>query len=447
MGEREVRSDAGHHGDGTYRVDLTRRCLTSGIVQLPLALRDRIPEGDIVGADVEREVAFDLRCTPPRHLAGLRPFFEAHELEVNDAVEFRLAEGAVRLAPVKRARKSEREREGGTAYRSSWSAFLAEQEPARTKRVAYGDRGAHAPPSTAGDGAGVARPSGRAAVPTDATEHDASEHGATERATTEREATERVATDREASGPDEVRVVERIGSVTVRRLGRGDLARPAPSVPAEVQPAASESLGTEALPPDPVPPEPGSTGSGTSEPTRRRVGGPAEVAATVDADRTAADARAAAAGAELRTPTAPAAGPAPTPTAPKVRRTRGRAYGVRPVRREEPVVTEDDLADPNDRRPRMVLGPPRPVHEVERDRQEQVSRFGDLRSRIVRWLLDPSTPVIVPFDRVQRTFELEPQVAAEMMQGILDEPPPSLRLTPLREGIVRVSRVTVSVED
>ncbi|MDZ7706401.1 MAG: hypothetical protein U5J97_00650 [Trueperaceae bacterium] len=55
----------------------------------------------------------------------------------------------------------------------------------------------------------------------------------------------------------------------------------------------------------------------------------------------------------------------------------------------------------------------------------------------------PTTPVIVPIERVQHAFDLPVDVARDVVDGVLEEPPPSLRLTRLREDLLRVSRVTV----
>ncbi len=95
-------------------------------------------------------------------------------------------------------------------------------------------------------------------------------------------------------------------------------------------------------------------------------------------------------------------------------------------------LSESDLADPE------IVATVR-----QRAREEELSRAGDLRSRIVRWLLAPTTPVIVPIERVQHAFDLPVDVAREVVDGVLEEPPPSLRLTRLRADLLRVSRVTV----
>jgi hypothetical protein len=62
------------------------------------------------------------------------------------------------------------------------------------------------------------------------------------------------------------------------------------------------------------------------------------------------------------------------------------------------------------------------------------------------WLLEPDTPVIVPYERVQERFDLGADRTREVLGMILETPPPTLRLTLLREGMLRVSRVTVEQE-
>jgi hypothetical protein len=80
---------------------------------------------------------------------------------------------------------------------------------------------------------------------------------------------------------------------------------------------------------------------------------------------------------------------------------------------------------------------------AQRAREEALSRAGDLRSRIVRWMLAPDTPVIVSIEAVQAAFELPADVARDIVEGILESPPPSLRLTRVRADLLRVSRITV----
>lgn len=88
--------------------------------------------------------------------------------------------------------------------------------------------------------------------------------------------------------------------------------------------------------------------------------------------------------------------------------------------------------------------------DVERDvaaddrrrRGRALSAAGDLRSRMVKWFTDPSTPVIVPIERVARAFDLDLVVTVEVVDGIVEAPPPGLVLTKIRHDVLRVSRAS-----
>ncbi len=68
-----------------YRYPLTRVCLKSGTMTLPLAMLQLFPEqGPIVAVDNETGAEYELELTAPRVLAGLGDLFGAHQLEVND---------------------------------------------------------------------------------------------------------------------------------------------------------------------------------------------------------------------------------------------------------------------------------------------------------------------------------------------------------------------------
>ncbi|MDZ7706400.1 MAG: hypothetical protein U5J97_00645 [Trueperaceae bacterium] len=209
MDEGNVRPHAGQQGDGTvHRVGLTRHCIASGVVQLPFALRDTLPEGELLALDVERDEAVVLEVVPPRALSGLADFFEAHDLQVNDRLEIRIRGrdlGEVRLVAVRSARRPTRSED---------------------RRLGADDRAAE--PSSEPSSPSADSPSGSAVrddVPSsvsrpgpsplpDTSVQDALDHGDWSSA--------RASSD----GPD---VVETIGSVTVRRLGAGRFAAPAPT--------------------------------------------------------------------------------------------------------------------------------------------------------------------------------------------------------------------------
>ncbi|NBC97095.1 MAG: hypothetical protein GVY27_12170, partial [Deinococcus-Thermus bacterium] len=134
MDERRLRYPAGSNGDGTtHRVGLTRHCLASGAVQLPFALRDSLPEGDLLAYDVVRDETVALSCEPPRRLSGLEAFFAEHELQVNDQLELRLQGGEVRLAPRPRSRRSDDPGDTPAARRPSRWTSRIEPAPAPTQ--------------------------------------------------------------------------------------------------------------------------------------------------------------------------------------------------------------------------------------------------------------------------------------------------------------------------
>jgi hypothetical protein len=104
--------------------------------------------------------------------------------------------------------------------------------------------------------------------------------------------------------------------------------------------------------------------------------------------------------------------------------------------------------------PRRTTFRPPPAHgpaadDATNERSDAGSApasLAELRRRVVMWLLEPDTPVIVPYERVQERFDLAADRTREVLGMILESPPPTLRLTLLREGMLRVSRVTVEQE-
>lgn len=68
-----------------YRYPLTRVCLRSGTMTLPLAMLHLFPEeGAIIAVDNATGAEHALELTSPRVLAGLSALYAAHEAEVND---------------------------------------------------------------------------------------------------------------------------------------------------------------------------------------------------------------------------------------------------------------------------------------------------------------------------------------------------------------------------
>ena len=101
--------DAGRppgHGPDRHAIGITRTCLASGTVQLPFALAGVLPEGELLVHDAEADEPLVLWSDPPRRLAGLAPFFERHELQVNDSVVLEVRGDELRLATAKRPRRA-----------------------------------------------------------------------------------------------------------------------------------------------------------------------------------------------------------------------------------------------------------------------------------------------------------------------------------------------------
>jgi hypothetical protein len=157
-------------------------------------------------------------------------------------------------------------------------------------------------------------------------------------------------------------------------------------------------------------------------------------------DPAAADAAAGDAAASVPPPPEEAT-PAPTSAAASGMR-RGPAGSARPVDGDdaqedaaEPERGDEDRAD--DRRPDEGDGPTLPSGVPLR-----AERFlgGDLRTRLVRFLASPDMPLIAKTEMIAKRFDLDPDVARDMLQDVAEDPPTGLRLTPVREGAWRIER-------
>jgi hypothetical protein len=465
MDERHARFSAGSEGDrSTHRVGLTRHCLASGLVQLPFALRNALPEGALLAHDVERDAEIDLTFLPPRQLTGLADFFAAHELRVNDEIEVRLAAGEppeLRLLPVRRPRAADRE---ATRPEATGNAPAEEAQPTRTASVwrSWREDGPSEP--------NVA-----------ATANDL---------------------DGSASLGTDPEVVDRFGSVTVRRLGTGRFGQAPTSVLAgSTRTTDADTAETSGSAPDAT-----TAGAGTApevvpsapvgarepleerperllgiDPDRRDAvelwddvargddGGDFDEALLLGDPELTADATEPTVG-----PIQPPAGQSPSdattdgaggvqqaslferpaaarPTAQPASDPRHGRPHARPARAQAPRARDREatsLRSPSEQSPSpSSVDAAAPVAAdaatAQRAREEALSRAGDLRSRIVRWMLAPSTPMIVSVEAVQAAFDLPADVARDIVEGILDSPPPSLRLTRLRADQLRVSKITV----
>lgn len=491
MDENNVRYPAGPTGEGTmHRVGLTRHCLASGLVQLPYALKDALPEGALLAHDLEQDDSIEVFFVAPRRLEGLHAFFRDHELHVNDEIELRVVAGdppQLKLTPKPRARKAPA---SSAAARTDEATAPREQETAtRSPSVWHSVRDTAAP---------AARRSAQIERPTTPSQDVEVE------ATLDRlpQAEKSPQAEQPPSSTPDPDVVERFGSVTVRRLGAGTMPRAAASdlTQAPVQPSSDEArpatthhdrqharadgiasydddeppelvLGVdpdEALAADPV-----MTTDDVSEPLPSELPSfdlPAldpdeplaldahvDLAATPQSDELQADEMQAdemhaaemhAAEAEVRQASLfdridPAARDDLSPATPKP----AAAPAKTPENRTTPEATtapEAALTPEPTATPEAIEAPKRhDVASAQRAREEALSRAGDLHSRIVRWLLAPETPVIVSVDQVQEAFDLPNDVARDIVEGILESPPPSLRLTRLRTDLLRVSRITV----
>lgn len=90
----------------SYRYPLTRICLRTGSLTLPLSLLGVFPErGEVVAFDPQKDVEFTLRVEG-RRVLGLTPFFAAHEVTVNDELTIRpLEDGRYAFTAVVRPRR------------------------------------------------------------------------------------------------------------------------------------------------------------------------------------------------------------------------------------------------------------------------------------------------------------------------------------------------------
>jgi hypothetical protein len=163
-----VTHDAGRppgHGPDRHAIGITRTCLASGTLQLPFALAGVLPEGELLVHDTESDEPLVLWSDPPRRLAGLAPFFERHELQVNDSVVLEVRGDELRLATAKRPRRAR------PAVRpSTWHSLREERpEPDPTTAADDADPDAHGRPA----GAEEARPDRRPQAPAPPRVHDA----------------------------------------------------------------------------------------------------------------------------------------------------------------------------------------------------------------------------------------------------------------------------------
>jgi hypothetical protein len=91
-----------------YRYPLTRICLRTGSLTLPLNLLGVFPErGDIVALDTQKDAEYLLHVEG-RRVFGLGPYFEVHDLTPNDELTIRpLEDGRFAFTAVARPRRAD----------------------------------------------------------------------------------------------------------------------------------------------------------------------------------------------------------------------------------------------------------------------------------------------------------------------------------------------------
>lgn len=90
----------------SYRYPLTRICLRTGSLTLPLNLLGVFPErGDVIAVDPQEDAEFALRVEG-RRVLGMGPFFAAHDLTANDELTIRpLEDGRFAFTAVAKPRR------------------------------------------------------------------------------------------------------------------------------------------------------------------------------------------------------------------------------------------------------------------------------------------------------------------------------------------------------
>lgn len=336
MTSRHTPAERGANNSGLRaRVGLTRHCVNSGVITLPFALQESLPEGDFSVVDADAGTTHQVRVTAgrPRRMQGLGAFVQAYGLQVNDRIEILIQpDGGVRLRAERKTPASQSQTQDNVAAAAP-DAVAASNDPGR---VLVGDA-----------------------------THDRASDGT---------------------------VVERIGTVTVRRINTRPNDFPSEATLANAEDieralaARNAELDASAVDESDPPvdhfllsDEPDMAASVEDEP--QQVG----LFAT--------------------------ASESPRP-----------ALGLQQ--------RQDDQADSSPTVARNA-------------REEALSHAGDLRSQMLRWFMRPDVPVIVPFERLMQDFGLTREVVADVIDGIVEDPPESLSLTLIREGTLRVAQTEV----
>lgn len=453
-----------------HSVSVTRMCLRTGSVQLPFALVDRLPEGEVLAVDTEKGEAMVLWSTPPRTLQGLAPLFAAHEIQVNDQLLLEPRDEELRVTVQKRPRRSRPK-----VQASTWRS-VHEDAPRRERQQGAEDAGDAATDASDGS-AGASEPAtgrpgdgAREATPLVEERGEAAQEGPPPARDPAREVGPRLdveAEDVEARPPR----VERRGSqrrrATPPREGGtgwfGDVMRRARGLfgggeepeeemhqprraPGAPEPDAWASAWNDPREEDPIAPRWNAEVAPARPDPGPEPGAPAR-ARDLDPPPDASPARPARdEGPSEEEPLRLRFGPrAPENEAGAANDPHGRAdvppeapgEGEAEARpREAAPVTERASEFPAAEPPT----PEPPAEEASPPSRAEKFLGGDLRTRLLRYLAGPDAPVIAGFESLAERFDLEPEMALELLDDIARDPPPGVRLTRIREGTYRLER-------
>lgn len=463
MDDGSIRSAAGPDGrERRYRVSLTRHCLASGRVQLPYALRNRFPEGVLLARDADRDENLHLYVTGPRNLEGLAEFFTLHDVQVNDQIEFHFGDEAydvhisVRRLPHRGPRRDS-SRSTGDGHQADTP--LASPQAWRDRVIPLGRRRAR--PDAEADptivGATDVKDADQAASAMRARRGTREAHGnaGSEPHVLVGRVIELESTPRRRLGTD---VVDRFGSVTVRRLGSN-----------VVVSSPETMLIPRRSSPDRVASPRGWTDTPTGDQDRfdaswierdddhvddamlgrsptlaeleRRGAGRAiphghDATTETGPQTTIDDANAGTNDEPHVDPRSSLASPrraAPPETVPHQEAGRPASQAPeRPLDRASATLSVHDLAD---------LDAPTVARRRGYPSSERLDD-ASLEARVAAWFADPSRPVVVRLDTVRDAFQLDDHETLAVVDAVLARPPRGVTLTQIGPGRVRVGRTS-----
>ena len=482
-----------------HAVGITRTCLASGTMQLPFALSGAFPQGEVLVHDAEAGEPVVLWSEPPRRLAGLAPFFERHDLHVNDAVVLEIDGDTIRMTASKRPRRSR-----PVVQPSTWTSV--HDDAPETARTPEPDAPPPAPEAGSpprhdgerhadadqGEGAQAdERPRRRFELGPDRYEADVDRLAFAERDGDDDGDMPWTASSADDVAPDEPHEAHRHDTP-------GGTSEPTqmPSAPRVTVTPADDAASGRPLPTSASMPERRGPFAGLRRLTRSLFGGgdagerrsgredPAEGpdwTRAWDADEQEDEPTPgfAPGDASRRASFDDAASDddlledlldEPPPTASTGAAAMGRHR--EDLDHDAPQAAEE-LADAADRADAPVeapdvapvvdppeevedLGPTplfpeaapprgpvrRPVDETPSGVPPRAERFlgGDLRTRLLRYLASPEMGAVAKVERIAKRFDLDEATAASMLADIADDPPDGLRLRSVREGAWRIER-------